>query len=151
MNVTPARLDDLDDLAELIAEYQSLDDTADLIDTPLNREFLASLLKDKDHSALFVGRTSSGELIGLIAVHATPSVLHGCRLAQITDLFVHPDYRAQGFGRQLFNHAVRWARDRKFVKAAWYVGSMNLTAQYLFDRIPKAEQSGCLGYTMELE
>ena len=151
MNITPARTEDLNDLVELIAEYQTLDETSDSIpDDEINREFLSRLLADNELSALFVGRTSSGELIGFVHIYCVPSALDACRVARITDLFVHADYRQQGFGRQLFDHALRWARTKKHTRVVWFVENMNLTAQYMFDRIHDVSQIGWLGYTLVL-
>jgi ribosomal protein S18 acetylase RimI-like enzyme len=150
MNVTTARLEDLTDLLELVADYQSLDDTAEPIDDSVNEQFLKEILDNTSQSALLTGRTSSGELIGFVMIHCTPSAMRGRRAAQITDLFVHPEYREQGFGRQLFQHAIRWAKERKQSHVIWYVENMNMTAQYMFDRIENVSQSGWLGYSLPL-
>jgi len=151
MNITPARTEDLNDLARLVAEYQSLDETSDTIsDDQLNLAFLNRLLNNNEHQALFIGRTSSGELIGFVHVYCLPSLLEAQRVPRITDLFVHPDYRQQGFGRQLFDHAVRWARSRRHDRVEWYVENMNMPAQYMFDRIEDISQTGWLRYSVFL-
>ncbi|HEY3293882.1 MAG TPA: GNAT family N-acetyltransferase [bacterium] len=151
MNITPARTEDLADLAELIAEYQNLDETSETIpDDETTREFLRKLLTGDGHSALFIGRTSSGELIGFVHIYCVPSALDSCRVVRITDLFIHPDYRRQGFGRQLFDHALRWARSQKHPRVVWFVENLNLEAQYMFDRVAGAAQTGWLGYSLLL-
>jgi GNAT superfamily N-acetyltransferase len=149
MNITPARTEDLNDLLDLVTEYQTLDETSDTIpDDETTTEFLKKLLAGDERSALFLGRTSSGELIGFVHIYGVPSLLDAMQVPRVTDLFIHPDYRQQGFGRQLFEHALRWARTRQHPKVVWYVENMNLTAQYLFDRMPEVSQTGWLRYSV---
>jgi GNAT superfamily N-acetyltransferase len=150
MHVTSARNEDLGDLLDLIAAYQELAESADPVDDDRNAAFLQNLMQDPEHSTVLVGRTSTGELVGVICIHCAPSLLDAGRVPRITDLFIHPDYRLQGFGHQLFDHAVRWARQRQHHKLVWSVENMNLTAQYLFDSVDGATQSGRLEYTLPL-
>jgi GNAT superfamily N-acetyltransferase len=152
MTIKPARTEDLDDLVVLLAAYQSLDETSDTIpDDEANRQFLKGLLADNDGpNVLFIGRSSGGELIGFLHISMHPSALDGCRVAHITDLFVHPDFREQGFGQQLFNHALRWAKTKKHPRVVWFVENMNLTAQYMFDRMEHVTQTGWLRYSHSL-
>lgn len=52
---------------------------------------------------------------GTTAVYRTPNVWMLDRrddLAVLWDLRIHPDYRGQGIGRQLFQRVVNWARAR---------------------------------------
>ncbi|MCX6600358.1 MAG: GNAT family N-acetyltransferase [bacterium] len=67
------------------------------------------------------------------------------------DLFVREPCRQQGFGRQLLQHVVRWAKSRKHPTLTWFIGNMNMPAQYLSDSVEGATQSGWLGYWLELE
>lgn len=150
MNVTKAGVDDLKDLLHLVAEYQEGDETVSVVDDERNAEHLKMFLDDP-HAAIFIGRTSSGQPIGFASVYSVLSTLHASRVPHLMDLFVSESYRQQGFGRQLFQHALRWAKSRKYPKLAWFIGSMNMPAQYLSDSVEGAAQSGWLGYWLDLE
>jgi GNAT superfamily N-acetyltransferase len=150
MNVTKAGVDDLDDLLLLTAEYQKEDEDTGVVDDARNAQYLTALLGDRD-GVLFIGRTSSGQPIGFVSVYRSPNTLRAARLPQMMDLFVREPYRRQGFGRQLFQHAVRWAKSHKHPTLAWFIGNMNMPAQYLFDSVEGAVQSGWVGYRLELE
>jgi GNAT superfamily N-acetyltransferase len=150
MNVTTAGADDLDDLLRLTAEYQKEDETAGVVDDAQNAKYLKAFLTDRQ-GAIFIGRTSSGQPIGFVSVYGSPNTLRATRVPQMLDLFVREPYRRQGFGRQLFRHAVRWAKSRKQPTLTWFIGNMNFPAQYLFDSVEGAAQSGWLGYWLELE
>jgi GNAT superfamily N-acetyltransferase len=150
MNVTTAGVDDLDDLLRLTAEYQKEDETAGAVDDAQNAKYLKAFLADRQ-GVIFIGRTSSGQPIGFVSVYGSPNILRAARLPQMMDLFVREPYRQQGFGRQLFQHAVRWAKTRKHPTLIWFIGNMNMPAQYLFDSVEGAAQSGWLRYWLELK
>ena len=73
------------------------------------------------------------------------------RVPRITDLFIHPDYRLKGFGRQAVRARRALGAPAPSAKLEWFVENMNMTAQYLFDRVDGAAQTGFLGYTLPLE
>jgi GNAT superfamily N-acetyltransferase len=150
MNVTTAGVEDLDDLLRLTAEYQKEDETAGAVDDAQNAKYLKAFLADRQ-GVIFMGRTSSGQPIGFVSVYGSPNTLRAARVRQMLDLFVREPYRQQGFGRQLFQHAVRWAKSRKHPALVWFIGNMNMPAQYLSDSVEGAAPSGWLGYWLELE
>ncbi|RPH93726.1 GNAT family N-acetyltransferase [candidate division KSB1 bacterium] len=151
MNVTTARSEDLNDLLALVVEYQENDETVQPADDALNLDYLNTFLEDNRQGTILIGRTSSGHAIGFITVYCRPSTLHAGRIAQVLDLFIREEYREQGFGRQLFQHAVRWAKVNKLASLHWFIGSMNMPAQYLSDSLEGAAQSGWLGYWLDLK
>ncbi|MFZ5432268.1 MAG: GNAT family N-acetyltransferase [Calditrichota bacterium] len=150
MNVSRAKVEDLDDLLELVAEYQEQDETADIIDDERNAEYLKAFIEDPQQGAIFIGRTSSGQPVGFMTVHLEPSTLRAARLPRMVDLYVTESQRRTGCGRQLFDHAVRWARQQKHQELVWFIDNMNLPAQLFFDTVEGANQTGWLGYSLHL-
>jgi GNAT superfamily N-acetyltransferase len=98
---------------------------------------------------ILIGRTSSGLPVGFLLMYLTPSTLEADRVPTILDLFVRPSQREKGFGRQLFDHAIRWAKKAKYSHIDCTVENMNMVAQYLFDYY-KAESSGRVYYSIDL-
>jgi GNAT superfamily N-acetyltransferase len=150
MNITTAGADDLDDLLHLAAEYQEEDETASPAEEAQNAKYLKAFLADRQ-GVIFIGRTSSGQAVGFVSVYCALDTLRAARVPRVLDLFVREAYRQQGFGRQLFQHAVRWAKSHKHATLTWLIGSMNMPAQYLSDSVERAAQSGWLGYELDLE
>ncbi|MBU0507688.1 GNAT family N-acetyltransferase [bacterium] len=150
MNVSQAKTEDLDDLLELTAAYQDEEESADVIDDEINAAYLKAFMGDPQQGVIFIGRTSSGQPVGFATVHLEPSTLRSARLPRLIDLFVRESDRRKGYGRQLFDHAVRWAKQQKHKELVWFIGNMNLTAQLFFDAVEGADQTGWLGYSLRL-
>jgi GNAT superfamily N-acetyltransferase len=150
MNVTKANIADLNDMLELVAEYQELDESIDVIDEERNLAYLSEILANERLGTIFIGRTSSGQLVGFISIFLTPSTLLAEQFPRIQDLFVSAAHREQGFGRQLFDHALRWAKQQKCRRVVWFIKSMDLTAQNLFDPYD-TRSNGWVGYTLDLK
>lgn len=72
-------------------------------------------------------------------------VSHSCYLQ---DLFVRPDVRGGGVGRQLIEHVYAQARDAGSTRVHWLTHETNHTAMQLYDRI--AERSGFVQYRQTL-
>lgn len=151
MNVTFARIEDLEDLLELISEYQ---EESEAFEEPADEEqaeaYLREIIKNEQAGMIFIGRTSSGQPVGFITVCYTPSTLHASKLPMVLDLFVVPDMREKGFGHQLFDHTVRWAKSKKYKKIIWHAENQNLPAQYLFDHYD-VTSTGWLHYSLNLD
>ncbi|MNY58822.1 Acetyltransferase (GNAT) family protein [compost metagenome] len=69
-------------------------------------------------------------------------VAHSCYLQ---DLFVNPEVRGGGVGRQLIEHVYAQARSAGSARVHWLTRESNHSAMRLYDRI--AERSGFVQYT----
>ncbi len=149
MIVSTATIADLAQLLELVAEYQSEGEEYEALPENVNREYLTEILENDRLGTVFLGRTSSGLPVGFLLMYLTPSTMEADRVPTILDMFVRPSQREKGFGRQLFDHAIRWAKKAKFHRIDCTVENMNMVAQYLFDYY-KAESTGRILYTIDL-
>ena len=150
MNVKPARAEDLVDLIQMVTEYQDEYEAIDVTEESVTEKFLKDMIAEDKRGAMLIARTSSGHAVGFATIYLCPFTRNASLVATMVDLFVRPDYRTQGFGRQLFDYAVKWAKARKYRKMVWSVENLNLTAQYMFDRVKGAAQVGWIGYTLDL-
>ncbi len=66
----------------------------------------------------------------------------------LQDLFVSPDGRGKGIGRQLIEHVYAAARDKGCVKVHWLTQETNATAIQLYERI--AERPGFIQFRKTL-
>lgn len=149
MIVSTATTADLAQLLELVAEYQADGEEYEAHPDDVNQEYLKEILDNDRLGSIFIGRTSSGIPVGFLLMYLTPSTLEADRVPTILDLFVRPSQREKGFGRQLFDHAIRWATKAKYSHIDCTVENMNMVAQYLFDYY-KADSAGRVYYSIDL-
>ena len=149
MIVSNATIADLPQLLELIAEYQADGEEFEAQPEDVNRTYLTEILENDRLGQVLIGRTSSGLPVGFLLLYLTPSTLEADRVPTILDMFVRQSQREKGFGRQLFDHAIRWAKKEKFAHIDCPVENMNMVAQYLFDYY-KADQAGRILYSLDL-
>jgi RimJ/RimL family protein N-acetyltransferase len=114
LRVEPATLDDLPELTELLFELFSQE--GDFIP---NRERemrgLRLLLEQPSRGRIFVLR-SPIKIVGMINLLITISTAEGGFVLVLEDLIVHNEYRCQGFGTQLLNYAIDFAKKKKFLR-----------------------------------
>ena len=149
MIVSNATIADLPQLLELVAEYQADGEEFEAQPEDVNRTYLTEILENDRLGQVLIGRTSSGLPVGFLLLYLTPSTLEADRVPTILDMFVRQSQREKGFGRQLFDHAIRWAKKEKFAHIDCPVENMNMVAQYLFDYY-KADQAGRILYSLDL-
>ncbi|MBK6912068.1 MAG: GNAT family N-acetyltransferase [bacterium] len=149
MIVSTAKIADLPQLLELIAEYQADGEEFEALAEDINTEYLREILENDRLGHVIIGYTSSGVPVGFLLMYLTPSTLEAQRIPTILDLFVRVNQREKGFGRQLFDHAIRWAKKHKYTHIDCTVETMNMVAQYLFDYY-KAESAGRVYYSIDL-
>lgn len=112
LRVEPATLDDLDDLADLLYDLFSQEEDF----TPDRQKQLHGLrliLEQPSRGRIFVLRNSH-KMVGMINLLITLSTAEGGFVLLLEDLIVHRDHRGQGYGSRLLNHAVEFARSKKF-------------------------------------
>lgn len=149
MIVSTATIADITQLLELIAEYQADGEEFEALPDKVNQDYLTEILENDRLGQVFIGRTSSGVPVGFLLMYLTPSTLEAQRVPTILDMFVRPSQREKGFGRQLFDHAIRWAKKAKYTHIDCTVENMNMVAQYLFDYY-KADSVGRILYSIDL-
>lgn len=66
-----------------------------------------------DHVAVLLAREHAGAAaVGVAVIRVYPSLWSGAQEAYLAELYVVPDRRGQGHGRELITEAMRLARDR---------------------------------------
>ena len=121
MNVKPAREEDLAELLQMVTEYQEEYEDVAVTEEQALSKYLTALLADEQRGAVFIGRTTSGgHPIGFASIYLCPSTRSAAFVPTIIDLYVRADYREKGFGRQLFDYAIKWAKAKKLPRLVCY-------------------------------
>jgi GNAT superfamily N-acetyltransferase len=149
MNITVAQAADLPELAAMLAEFQKSLESVTTIDEAKNTRYLKQILKSEKSGTVFIGHTSSHQPAAFAIVCHRLSSPDADSIPHILDLYVRESFRRKGFGRQLFDHVVRWAKSKKYAQLCWQVENLNLTAQYMFDTYNPAI-TGWVGYSLDL-
>ena len=97
------------------------------------------------HGALAVAHGKAVGLVHFLFHRSTWAVGNVCYLQ---DLFVAPDIRGQGVGRQLIDHVYERARAAGSPEVYWLTHETNTTAMKLYDRI--ADRPGFVQYSKTL-
>jgi GNAT superfamily N-acetyltransferase len=123
-------LDDLPELTELLFELFSQE--ADFIP---NREKemrgLRLLLEEPSRGRVFVLR-SPNKILGMINLLITISTAEGGFVLILEDLIVHREYRNQGFGTELLNYAIDFAKKKKFLRITLLTDKPNERLKHFF-------------------
>ena len=69
-------------------------------------------LVETDQVMVLLARAEDAEPVGVAAMRVQPSLWSQASEAYLAELYVVPDRRGQGFGRELITEAIRVARDR---------------------------------------
>lgn len=100
--------DDLDQLADLLAELFTLENDFHP-DREKQLRGLRLILDNPTLGRLFVLR-DQGRVAGMANVLVTISTAEGCRVALLEDVIIHNEYRGKGLGRRLVEHVLAWAK-----------------------------------------
>src|SRR3981189_198245 len=114
LRVEPATLDDLPQLTELLFELFSQE--GDFI--PNRENEMRGLRLLPAHPPPGRGFVLRGPLriIGMINLLITTRTAGGGFVLVLEDLIVHRDYRLQGFGTQLLDYAIDFAKKKNFLR-----------------------------------
>lgn len=108
MQVLPASLDQLDELAAMFDAYRVFYRKAS--DLSGAQHFLKERLAQKD-SVIYIARdVEIGEATGFVQLYPLFSSTRMKRLWLLNDLFVKPEHRGKGISKQLINKAKDLAR-----------------------------------------
>ena len=127
--VSPATLDDLDDVTALFCAY--LEFYGVQRDPGDAREFLRERLQTGD-SLVLLGRTADGTPAGFAQVYQTFSSLSLARVWTFNDLYVDAAARGSGLGRALVREVLRLAAQAGGLRVQLETAVDNHVAQSLY-------------------
>lgn len=119
-------------------------------DDGLERMARALIEADDADGMLLVARGGDGTPVGFAAVGWKWSSLRAARVAIMEDLFVHPDARGTGAGRELIDACAERARANGAPCLIWVTATDNHRAQAVYERTG-ASGEPWLEYELELE
>lgn len=92
-----------------------------------------ALIDDPGEGVQVLARDEEGNPVGFATVYWTWSTLDAMRIGLMNDLYVVPELRGAGIGRQLIEHCRGLCRKRGASKLTWETAPDNHTAQRLYD------------------
>jgi ribosomal protein S18 acetylase RimI-like enzyme len=102
-------------------------------DPPALAARLAQLVSAGDVTVLVVREHGSGPAVGVAVLRIQPSVWSAAQEAYLAELYVVPDLRGRGYGRELITDAVRTARERGADYAFVITSEADRLAQRLYE------------------
>lgn len=128
--IEPATLEDLPHLVELlVALFSEEDDFAP--DRRKQEHGLRMILEQPNKGRIFVLRTDH-MIIGMVNLLFTISTAEGGIAILMEDLIIHPQHRRQGFGGQLLEYAVAYAKRKGFKRITLLTDKISAESQAFF-------------------
>jgi GNAT superfamily N-acetyltransferase len=112
--ITFATDNDLLQLARLLGELFTLESDFQP-DAAKQMRGLRTILHDPEIGRLFVLRVD-GQVAGMASALFTISTAEGWRVMVLEDVIVSRDYRGKGYGRQLVEHVLAWAKGQSLTR-----------------------------------
>lgn len=107
-----ATLEDLPQLVELLDDLFALEKEF-TPDPELQEIGLRLVLEDPQRGRIFVLRNGH-HILGMVNAQFVVSTAIGKKAILMEDVIVRPEHRGRGFGTQLVNHLIAFAKQRKF-------------------------------------
>ena len=96
-------------------------------------ERLVELIEDDHVTVLLARARDTGDAVGVAVVRVQPSIWSQGHEAYLAELYVVPDRRGQGYGRELITEVVRVARERGADYAFVVTSEEDRLAQRLYE------------------
>ncbi|MGG3477807.1 GNAT family N-acetyltransferase [Peribacillus frigoritolerans] len=142
MSIQKATLHELESLTELFDLYRVFYEQTS--DPGRAREFLRERLT-KGESVVFMA-FDEGNPIGFVQLYPSFSSVSMMRSWILNDLFVKESARKRGFGEELLNAAIAFARETGAKGVSLETGQDNVKAQRLYEKIGFARESNHFYY-----
>lgn len=130
--IEPATIDDLPQLADLL--YDLFSQEADFVP---NREKqlkgLRLILEQPSRGRIFVLRGGE-KIIGMINLLITISTAEGGFVLLLEDLVIHSGHRGQGYGGRLLEHALAYAREKRFLRITLLTDKMESRPREFYEQ-----------------
>lgn len=131
--IEPATLEDLPRLVDLTTQLFELEE--DFIPDRMKQERgLQSILEQPNRGRIFVVRTDY-EIIGMVNVLFTISTAMGGFVIVLEDVIIHPDFRGQGYGTQLVNYVIDFAKRKDFKRITLLTDKISEESQRFFQKL----------------
>ncbi|WP_144549101.1 GNAT family N-acetyltransferase [Peribacillus simplex] len=137
MSIQKATLHELESLTELFDLYRVFYEQAS--DPGRSREFLRERLTNGE-SVVFMAY-AEGNPIGFVQLYPSFSSVSMMRSWVLNDLFVKESARKKGFGEELLNAAITFARETGAKGVSLETGKDNVNAQKLYEKIGFVRES----------
>lgn len=121
--IRAAAAQDLDRILSLLRGKAAFDGGEDLI-TASDAEIEAALFGDQARCEVLVAE-SHGQVVGFASFFSTFSTFHAADCLWLDDLFVDPDQRSRGIGRELLVAVADQALARGCARLEWLVATTN--------------------------
>ncbi|TKH04333.1 GNAT family N-acetyltransferase [Peribacillus simplex] len=142
MSIQKATLHELESLTELFDLYRVFYEQTS--DPGRAREFLRERLTNGE-SVVFMA-FDEGNPIGFVQLYPSFSSVSMMRSWVLNDLFVKESARKKGFGEELLNAAIAFARETGAKGVSLETGKDNVNAQKLYEKIGFARESNHFYY-----
>ena len=130
--IEPAAVDDLPHLAELLNDLFSKE--ADFRpDQTKQLRGLEMIITQPNKGRIFVLR-SFERIIGMINLLFTISTAEGGSVIILEDLIVRQEHRSQGFGAQLLEYAIEFAKQKDFLRITLLTDRLDEPAKHFFHK-----------------
>jgi GNAT superfamily N-acetyltransferase len=130
--IEPATEADLDELSELVGElFAQESDFRPNKDKQLRG--LRLIFEQPNRGRVFVLRRD-GAIVGMINLLFTISTAEGGFVVLLEDLVIHKEYQGHGYGSNLLQHAIDFARQKNFLRITLLTDRPENLAQEFFRR-----------------
>ncbi len=128
--IEPAAVDDLPHLAELLSDLFTKE-AEFRPDTSKQLRGLEMIITQPNKGRIFVLR-SFDRILGMINLLFTISTAEGGSVIILEDLIVRQEYRSQGFGAQLLEYAMEFAKQKEFLRITLLTDRLDEAAKHFF-------------------
>lgn len=115
---------------DVMQEHQPYYYKTDFIDLAFLEEMINSIDND------FLVAVDHNEIVGMVALYIEHTLPYECyvphRYLNFADIYVEPEYRSKGVGKQLIDAVKQWAKDKQVDYIELYVVKENPRAYDLY-------------------
>ena len=130
--VEPATILDLDELVDMVmllfSEEQDFEP-----DRRKQEHGLRLILEQPNRGRIFVIRTDH-KIIGMANLLFTISTAAGAFVILMEDVIIHPDHRSQGYGSQLMDYVIDFAKKKNFKRITLLTDQISAESQRFFQK-----------------
>ncbi|MGJ8672559.1 GNAT family N-acetyltransferase [Rubritalea sp.] len=128
--VETATIEDLDQITELVMEL--LDEQSDFTpDRATQERGLQLILEQPNRGRIFVLRNDH-QIIGVVNLLFTISSAEGGMVLLLEDFIIHPTHRDHGYGAILFEHVIKFAKAKNFLRITLLADKFSEASQKFF-------------------